>query len=115
LRRYLSASIASAARGRESRPGLERRPASELLMRPTAIPRRIDVCRSIKSLISLIGPNLSFRAIVYFQRFNPCFVSLFSHFLPGADLLTGPFKSDLLRNSEKENHHFLVDGCERAG
>jgi hypothetical protein len=39
-----------------------------------------------KPLISLMAPNQSFRGIMSFQELSRRFVSLFSHFLPGADL-----------------------------
>src|ERR1700684_1399052 len=47
---------------------------------------------SPKSLISFNVPNHQFRGIVSFQALRRRFVSLFSHFLSGADLPTAPLK-----------------------
>jgi hypothetical protein len=43
-------------------------------------------------LISLIETNQPFRGIVFFQELSRRFVSLFSRFLPGADLATAHFE-----------------------
>jgi hypothetical protein len=43
---------------------------------------------ALKSLISLMEPNQPFRGIMNFQELSQRFVSLFSHFLSGADLST---------------------------
>jgi hypothetical protein len=60
---------------------------------------------TLKPLISLMEPNQPFRGIVSFQELRRRFVSLFSHFLSGADRATCHFQVRpafiLARSSEK--------------